>query len=78
MSLHELLEDDKRRQAADTAAVKCKQAELLTWHSWKAVAAFAIVGRGSRRRVKLAVEKERLIQTGTYIDSAEGRPCILR
>ena len=33
--IHELLQDLKRRQAADAAAIEGKQAEVVLWHGWK-------------------------------------------
>ena len=35
-SLHELLEDNKRGQAADPAAIEREEAEVLVWHRWGA------------------------------------------
>ena len=54
-----MLEDNERRQAADTAAVERKQAKILAWHSWRAVTAFRILGVGSSQRVQLAVGSRR-------------------
>ena len=33
-SLHKLLEDDERGQAADPATIEREQAEILVWHPW--------------------------------------------